>query len=220
MVTSAIVSLDTKDLVLNRALELVPDARFESERIVKSGEKAFMPLLWARNVDRESLEDAFEKDPSAEEVKLLADYDDEYLYRMRWIGHIDVLLQMVTSGEATIIDAYARAGEWKFRVLYPNRDKFSTTHEFCEEHGLEFELESIREMEDQPTGRYGLTEGQYEALVTATKRGHYGVPQETTLQELAEDMGISHQALSERLRRGTEALVEDTLLIGAPPEFT
>ena len=220
MVTSVIVSLDTRDLVLSRTLETVPEARFESERIVKSGESSLMPLLWARNADPESLEDAFETDPSVDEVELLADFDDEFLYRMRWIDHIDVLLQMLTSGEANILDAYAGSEEWKLRVLYPDRDKFSSTHEFCEEHGLSFEVHAIREMEGQPTGRYGLTEDQYEALVRATRRGHYDVPQEVTLEELADELDISHQALSERLRRGTEALVQDTLMIGAPPEFT
>ena len=220
MVTSAIVSLDTRDLVLNRTLEQLPDAQFESERIVKSGESSIMPLLWAREVDREQLEAAFEQDPSVDDVDLLEDFDDEYLYRMRWVDHIDILLQMLTNGEATILDAYARSDEWKLRVLYPDRDKFSSTHEFCEEHGMSFEIHAIREMEGQPTGRYGLTEGQYEALVTASRRGYYDVPQGVTLEELADDLDISHQALSEQLRRGTEALIQDTLMIGAPPEFT
>lgn len=220
MVTSAIVSLDTRDLVLNRTLEQVPDAQFESERIVKSGESSIMPLLWARQVDREPLEEAFERDPSVDEVELLEAFEDEYLYRMRWVEHIDILLQMLTNGQATILDAYARNDEWKLRVLYPDREKFSSTHEFCSEHGLRFEVEAVRQMESQPTGRYGLTEGQYEALVTAARRGYYDVPQEVTLEELADDLDISHQALSEQLRRGTEALVQDTLLIGAPPEFT
>ena len=44
------------------------------------------------------------------------------------------------------------------------------------------------------------------------------VPRETSLQACAQEMGLSHQALSERLRRGTEALVEDTLLFEAPDE--
>lgn len=35
------------------------------------------------------------------------------------------------------------------------------------------------------------------------------------LDDLADGLGISHQPLSERLRRGQQALIEDTLLVGA-----
>ena len=79
---------------------------------------------------------------------------------------------------------------------------------------MSFAIESIREMDRQPSGRFGLTEGQYHALLTAVEHGYYDVPQRRTLKELAEEFDISHQALSERLRRGTESLIEDTLLVG------
>lgn len=39
-----------------------------------------------------------------------------------------------------------------------------------------------------------------------------------TLKELADEVGVSHQALSEQLRRGIGALVEDTICIGTFPE--
>lgn len=220
MATSVILSLDSEDLVLRRTFEMVPGARFECERVVRNGESSIMPLLWARDVSHADLEPAFEADPSIDGVDLLADFGSEQLYRMEWVDRIDILLQMLTNGEATILDAYARHEEWQLRVLFPTRDHFSTTHEFCESHGLSLDIEAIREMDGQPTGRYGLTESQYEALVTAARRGYYEVPQERTLEEVAEELGVSHQSLSERLRRGTEALIQDTLMIGAPSEFT
>jgi predicted DNA binding protein len=40
------------------------------------------------------------------------------------------------------------------------------------------------------------------------------VPRSVTLQELAEEFDVSHQAISERLRRATNALVQDTLFVG------
>lgn len=219
MATIVIGSIPAEEFALNEVLETVPDVEFESERIIKSGDDAVMPLLWARNADREPLDDALEADPSVSNVSMVADFDDELLYRMDWVDHIDLLLQMITNSEATIIDAYGRDDEWRVRVLYPTRDEFSATYDFCHEHGLEFEVESVRDMEGQPAGRFGLTEDQYRALVLATRNGYYEVPQEQTLEELAEELGISHQALSERIRRGTGSLIEDTLLVGAPPDL-
>jgi hypothetical protein len=121
---------------------------------------------------------------------------------------------MLTNSEATILDAVGHHDEWKLRVLYPKRSLFSNTHEFCDQHGLTFEVESIRELEGEPAGRFGLTKEQYEVLATAASQGYFEVPRGVTLQELAEEFDVSHQAVSERLRRAIDALVEDTLFVG------
>jgi hypothetical protein len=98
--------------------------------------------------------------------------------------------------------------------MFPEREKFADTHEFCEDHGLSFQVESIRELDGDPGGRFGLTTEQFEALTTATRRGLFAVPREATVEEIAEEFDVSHQAMSERIRRATGALVEDTLLVG------
>lgn len=121
---------------------------------------------------------------------------------------------MLTNSIATITDAYSHEGRWSLRVLYPDRDDFAATMNFCEAEGLTFDVDVIREMDGEPTGRYGLTERQYETLTTAVERGYCAIPREIA-EELADDLGVSHQALSELLRRGHQALIEDTLLIGA-----
>ncbi|WP_254273132.1 helix-turn-helix domain-containing protein [Haloarcula marina] len=220
MSTIVIGTVPATEFALEHTLAAVPDVEFECERIIESGDDTVMPLLWARNAPKERLDEAFEADASVENVTLLADFGDEYLYRMEWVHHIQLLLGMLTNSEATVLDAYGRDDHWRLRVLFPTRDAFSATHEFCNEHGLTYDVESIREMDGEPAGRFGLTEGQYRALVLATQRGYYEVPQRHTLEELAEEVGVTHQALSERLRRGTAALVEDTLLVGAVPDET
>ena len=211
-------SVPASEFALGATLERLPEASFETERIVTSGEDAVMPLLWVRRVEREAVDRALESDPSVDSVESLADFGDEQLYRMQWIDHVDLLLQMLTNAEATVLDAYGREDHWELRVLYPDRNHFSSTHDFCSEHGFTFDVEAIRELEGQPAGRFGLTEEQYRALVAATERGYYGVPRGTELQEIADEFDLSHQAFSERLRRGTESLVMDTLLVGEPPD--
>lgn len=193
------------------------DASFETERIVKSAEDAIMPLLWVRGPDSESVEAAFEGDDTVAGVSRLADFGDEILYRMEWVGKVRLLFQMISNANATVLDAYGRDGQWQLRVLYPDRDAFAATHDFCHEHELTFDVDSIREMNAEPAGRFGLTEKQYQALVLAVRRGYYSVPQEVTLEELADEVGISHQAFSERLRRGTGTLAGDALVVGESP---
>jgi hypothetical protein len=212
------VAVPASVLALGDVLESLPDAEFEVERIVETGEDRVMPLLWVRDAEQEEIEAALAADPSVENASLVADFEGEFLYQMEWIDRIDLLVQMITNSKANILDAYGQRGRWHLRVLYPDRDLLSRTNDFCEQHGMDFQVESIREMEGEPAGRYGLTEEQHEALVYAAKRGYFRIPRDVTLEELAEETDVSHQALSERLRRGMETLVEDTLLIGTMGE--
>jgi len=56
-----------------------------------------------------------------------------------------------------------------------------------------------------------LTEPQQEAIAEAYRQGYYDVPREISLEELANELDISHQALSERLRRANRVLAGEQL---------
>ncbi|PSP50724.1 hypothetical protein BRC67_09015 [Halobacteriales archaeon QH_3_68_24] len=60
-------------------------------------------------------------------------------------------------------------------------------------------------------GGVRLTDTQFATLETALESGYYRVPREQTIEELATELDVSHQALSERLRRGHRTLVETVL---------
>jgi predicted DNA binding protein len=216
MTTVVRARVPADEFALSDTLSALPELEVETERIVEGGENVVMPLLWTRNVDSEEFEACCEADPTVDEVTLLGDFDDETLYRMHWIDHVDLLLQMLTNSNATILDAFGHDERWHLRMLYPSRTKLSETKSFCSAHNLTLTIDAIRELDGQPASRYGLTKGQYEALVRAAEGGYFDIPRETTLEDLSDELGVSHQALSERLRRGTGALVEDTLLIGVP----
>lgn len=203
---------------LSESHTVLPDIEFDIEQIIETGEEAVMPLIWVRGADSEMVQEALRDDPSVENVELLTDLGDEQLYRMEWVRQVQLVLQMITNSKATIIDAYGGGDSWYLRVLYPTRDSLSETNDFCEANGLTFNIRTIREMDGEPAGRYGLTGDQYEALTRAVESGYYDVPRDNALKSLAEDFDVSHQALSERLRRGTKALIEDTLLVGPRSE--
>ena len=211
-------TVPAEELALNHSMERLSAAEVECERVVRSGEDAVMPLLWVRYADRDDVELAFDDDPTVSSANCLSNAGDELLYRMEWAEHVQMLLRMLTSSEATVLDAYGRGGRWELRMLYPEREGFSETHRFCEEHGLSLDIVSIREVADESAGRFGLTECQHRTLLLAMQHGYFEVPRETTLQELAAELDVSHQALSERLRRATGALVEDTVRVGEPPD--
>jgi len=69
-------------------------------------------------------------------------------------------------------------------------------------------------MEKNRSGRFGLTEQQYEAITAALEHGYYEIPRDASAEDLAGEIGISRQAFAERLRRGHRTLANDALTIG------
>jgi len=212
-------TLPADEFALHHTLSTVPGLEVECERLVQSGERSVMPLVWMRGADRSTISEALDDDPTVESVSCLTASDDtEHCWRIEWVGRVRHLLEMVTNGKATVLDIRSRGDRWTLRVMYPSREHFSQTHEFATEHGIAFDVTSIRETESKPDGRFGLTEGQRDVLVRAAQQGYFDVPKEVALEGLADDCEVSHQALSERLRRGMGTLIEDTLLVGTEPE--
>lgn len=217
MATMVQGSVPTEELALHHSLTFLPGAEVECERVVRNGDEAVMPLIWVRYASRDEVELAFADDPSVSTVTCLSESDEELLYRMEWGEQVGLLLKMLTNSEATVLDAHGRQNHWTLRVLYPERNEFSKIHTFCEEHGLNFDVDAIRELDSEATGRFGLTDVQYKTLMLAVECGYYEVPRETTLEGLADELDVSHQALSERLRRATCSLVENALLTRTTP---
>jgi predicted DNA binding protein len=86
------------------------------------------------------------------------------------------------------------------------------TYESWREAGIDPSIRRVNGVEDVMShGGVGLSRHQHDALVTAFEEDYYAVPRGVTLDGLADELGVSHQALSERLRRGHRNLVESTL---------
>lgn len=70
---------------------------------------------------------------------------------------------------------------------------------------------TVHRVESYDESGFGLTPSQQEALAVALEQGYFDVPRTTTLVEIAERLGVSDQAVSERLRRGEKHLLRRAL---------
>jgi predicted DNA binding protein len=204
--------IPTDQFALRDAFDRLEAPEFEILRLVEHGEDRVMPFLWATARDLEAFPEVLYDDPSTDNVEVVAELEEEYLFRMEWTAHIRVVLFVLLEEEATVMNARAADDVWKLRILFPEHESVSATDDFCEEYDIDLTFERIYELSDSlRRGRYGLTEAQYDSIVTAFQRGYYDVPRETELADIAADYDVSHQALSERLRRGHRSLIETTL---------
>lgn len=216
MSTIAELEVPAAEFALSSTFDAVPDAEFEVERVVAYDRDRLLPFVWvtAPESGHDTLDDALRADSSVDSIELLTDLGDEWLYRMDWIQAIEFVVHLLHEEHATVLTAFGEQDRWLLRILFPDRDALSRSYDFCDDADLSVEVTSIYELDDRRRGQFGLTADQLESLITASEEGYYEVPRGATLQEVAAELGISHQALSERLRRGHGRLVRNALVIG------
>ncbi|PSQ22762.1 DNA-binding protein [Halobacteriales archaeon QS_8_65_32] len=202
------------EFALGATLAALPDVEFDIERVAAHSSSHIVPYVWVEDADEDTLEDALADDDSVADADLLTVVDGKQLYRMDWVGHIELAVHVLTEEDGTIIDAHGRDRTWLLRVLFPGREEVSRTNDYAVDHGLTFDVKSINGMEKNRSGRFGLTEQQYEAITAALEHGYYEIPRDASAEDLAGEIGISRQAFAERLRRGHRTLADDALTIG------
>ncbi|MFC7007228.1 helix-turn-helix domain-containing protein [Halalkalicoccus salilacus] len=199
------------EFALTRTFASVPTLQVEAERFVASGSDSAMPFVSVVTADFDAFEAAVEEDPTVESFSALNGEREKRFYRMEWTAAVERVLELLLENGGVLTQASSWGESWRLTVLCSDREMLSRTYESCEENGLSLGIDSIRALDAGENARFGLTEAQHTTLLEAKKHGYYDVPRDATLSELATVLGISHQALSERLRRGHGNLVSRTL---------
>lgn len=219
MATIVRARLPASQFALGETLAEIPSAEFEMVRVVADGADRVRPYLWATVGEERDLDEliaALEADPSAQSVDVQVRLEDELLVELDWVPRVRVLFFVLVEESATILDARAEEGRWQFRIFFPEHESVSATYDFCEEYGLDLEFDQISRLTDSfRRDQNGLTRVQYETISRAYREGYYDVPRRVNLEELADRFGVSHQALSERLRRGHEQLIANAMRLEA-----
>lgn len=220
MTTICPLSVPAQEFGLGETLHDISDARVACESVVASRSPESQSLIRARAPDRQSLETAFTADPSVAEWTRVTDGAPSWLYRIEWATRVSLVHQMLTGEGAMILSAFGSGREWTLRVLCPSREACSQTHTVCKEHNLSLTIDAMRTVDGDYSLHHGLTEAQHTALVQAYEMGYFAVPREADLQSVANELAISHQALSERLRRAHKTMIETTLCRQGAPANT
>lgn len=115
--------------------------------------------------------------------------------------------------EGAVMSATFHDGKWEVRVLFADRENLREFYDQCQDE-LDFSIELARVFDrSNPAtyGEYGLTEDQRNALLIALEIGYFEVPKQSDVEDIAEELDISPQAVSQRLHRGYRNLVMNTI---------
>lgn len=201
-------------LAMHQTLTATPGMTVEIERVVAHQSGALTPYFWIRGGDMERFETAIHDDPSVSKATRLDTHEDGTLYRAEWPPDVESVGHAYLQTGATILEAIGRNDHWKLRLRFDSREDVSTFNEYCEEHDIPIQVNRIyNPTTPKAGGQFGVTPKQREALVAALEAGFYEVPQNATMADVADTLGISQQALSKRLRRAHGNLVSTVLTI-------
>lgn len=203
----------SSDFELGQILAVEGSSTVELEKLVPLG-GATVPLFWIHNSSRDSFVESVGRHPSVEQTTPIDVFEDRTLFTLDWDANQDHLVSAVQANEGQVLSAVGSAASWKFEVRFPAHESLSAFSTDCGDAGINLEVTRVYNPSDpdvQPW--YGLTEPQLEALTLAIEMGYYDIPRGCTTKELADELGISDQAVTERLRRATVALVTYTLPI-------
>lgn len=205
-------SIEPDAFVLGRALSGTAGIELELERIVPT-ENEVMPFVWATGDDLESFEATVRESPQVGELIAVDRIGDSGLYRIQWNDHDDDLMAGIAATESTVLEARAN-GAWVFRLRFTAHDELTHFYNYLTDHDITVHVERTYTLtEESDRGqRFDLSPEQREALVLALQRGYFETPSESDLDELAAELGITRQAISDRIRRGNEKVLRRVLL--------
>lgn len=205
-------TIPATEFVFGDVFTEAPNTSIELERIVPATD-SLMPYFWVESTDQETVERVIREHPAVRNVTRLDSVDDYALYRAEWNEDIHDLIYGIGQTEGVILEAYSD-DRWYFRLRFPNHDALAQFYNFCTENAISFHLERVYTLSEYggQERQLGLTPEQREALVLALDRGYFGTPSEASLSDLGEEIGITQQAMSKRVRGGTNQVLTTVLL--------
>lgn len=206
------LTVPTEQFALAETLESVPDTTVETVPVAAHSPRGSMSYVSASSPRPDRVTEAIESDESTEDVICLSENNQQQLFYVAWRARVRVVLDVFLQTNGSLLCARGDPDHWSLRVLFPARESISVVCETWRNHGIDPSVQRVVGV----GGTFGapemdLSKCQHDTLLTAYEMDYYSVPRGITLEALAEELQISHQALSERLRRGHRNLVQTAL---------
>lgn len=200
MVTAAVLGFEATEAFLGRTLRRVPDVQVRLERTVTTGADGD-PCLWVASTDGDAVESSLADDPSVRAFEAISARSGERLYDVTFAPDARPPHAAAGDAGATVTGVYGEGGEWILRLRVDSRTGLSSAVDRLRDDGYDVHVDRIWDVSESDASVDGVSPCHVRTLRAALDAGYYEVPRETDLKGLAADLGISHQALSERLRR-------------------
>ena len=205
------VSADSFEL--GRILNVSAGSSVVLENLVPLGEQA-VPFFTIHGTDESNAFRAAVQDhPSVTDIQQVSSHNDRTLFALDWDVSEDRLFRGVHETGAHLLGATGGPNAWEFELRFQSHEALSEFKTYCSDADIGLEVGRIYNPTRPESGPfYGLTQRQRDTLIRAVQGGYYSLPRELSTKDLADEFGISDQAVTERLRRAIVALVDNSLV--------
>lgn len=188
------------------------DVRVQLERLVPLKE-ARIPFIWATGENFDQFETHLRESEIVKHVEALTHVGDSVLYYVEWYTDKETFLNGISDRNGAIMEAHGGSA-WSFTIRFRDHADLTAFHQFYQSHDFPVHIDRVYAPDETSRTEYGLglTPEQRDTLILAVKNGYFSVPRETNLEEIAEEVGITKQAASERVRRGAETVLRKSLI--------
>lgn len=208
-----IVTIQLDNPVLQEALSHAPEMVLNHEELYQTPDGVVFQF-WAEGGNFTDFEDGLGTDSTVTDVTRLVETEARRLYRVTIPENEEEITTIAVWPELDIslLDLTGTQEGWKLQIRMPGRETLQRYREACEKREIQCQLDAVYEEREAKTqAEAQLTNSQQEALTIARECGYYKIPRQASLADVAVQCGISSQAASERLRRGTSTLIDTTL---------
>lgn len=209
----ATVAVPSTEFPLGSLLDAEHNGRLSVETTIPTNE-GVIPYIWVPGEVTDGVVDDLTSKPMVAAASVVDEYDDTTLVQIEWTAGVNGILESIRESDAIVTSAVGTTDRWTFRLRFPSYESLSEFYTGSVDRGLSIELVQLHEaVGSSDDRRFGLTEPQRELIAAAYEAGYFDVPRETTLVELGDRLDISDSAVSQRLRRGLDALIGSTLVV-------
>ncbi|WP_243637827.1 helix-turn-helix domain-containing protein [Natrarchaeobius oligotrophus] len=203
--------IDHPDLVLGPTLRRAPDVTLEPQyaTTLETGRTVLFVTAYGSSFD--GFESALVTDSTVLDPVLVDRYPDRRVYRVTLAEHAITVTERTADVGGRLLDVSSSRDGWLVQLRFPSRDALVAFNESCRSCDMSVSVDHLRVSDDDDEGVVALTEKQQELLAVAYEEGYFDVPRGISQDELADRLGVSKSAISQRLRRAIGELCDASL---------
>lgn len=199
------------DFALGRMLSLEPGVQAVFQTATPADVDGI--YLWLTVDSHDQSLPRLQSDGRVESVEVVLEGPKTVLCNLVWDRSEDPVFAATEAVEADVLRGEGIRSAWEFDVRFPSREAMVDFETAVLADGVGLSTQTLFTLTNPRSGPwFGVTDRQREALTLAVTGGYYDIPGRVTTRELADQLGISDQAVTERLRRAIATLVENALL--------